>query len=99
MSGTNDHRRQSACLIVSINNYMSVYLYTPVTQIHVSQELSAVPCFPGQRVEVIMGTGMKMVQLRNPPHLGEWSLPHHLRRMLGCGAHNKIRAIIMMNLL
>jgi hypothetical protein len=46
-----------------------------------------------------MGTGMKMVQLRNPPLRGEWSLPHHLRRMLGCNAHNKVRAIIMMSLL
>jgi hypothetical protein len=79
---------------VSIKSYVSVYLYT-----YVSQELTAVPCFPGQRVEVIMGTGMKMVQLRNPPLHGEWSQPHHLRRMLGCGAHNRIRAIIMMSLL
>jgi hypothetical protein len=46
-----------------------------------------------------MVTGMKMVQLRNPPLRGEWSLPHHLRRMFGCGDHSKIKAIIMMSLL
>jgi hypothetical protein len=46
-----------------------------------------------------MGTGKKMFQLRNPPLHGKWSLPHHQRRMLGRGDHNKIRAIIMMRLL
>jgi len=84
---------------VSIKNYVICVLYTYVTQIYVGQKLTAVPCFTDQRVEVIMGTGMKMFQPRNPPLHGEWSLPHHLRRMLGCGAHNKIRVIIMMSLL
>jgi hypothetical protein len=43
-----------------------------------------------------MVTGMKMVQLRSLPLYGKWNLPHHPRRMLGCGDHSKIRATIMM---
>lgn len=95
---------KSACLVLMtaggkvpnlVNN--KTYICVPIHQC--KSELKAVSCLTGRRVEVIMGTGKKMFQLRNPPLPGEWSLPHHQRRMLGRGDHNKIRAIIMMSLL
>jgi hypothetical protein len=43
-----------------------------------------------------MVTEMMKVQLRSLPLHGEWSLPHHLRRMLGHGEHSRIRANVLM---
>jgi hypothetical protein len=52
--------------------------------------------FPGLRVEVSMVTEMTMSQLRSHPLHGEWSLPHHLRRMFGFGDHNKVKPHVLM---
>jgi hypothetical protein len=43
-----------------------------------------------------MVTEMMMVQLRNLPLHGKWSLPHHLRRTFGFGDHNKVKAHVLM---
>jgi hypothetical protein len=39
-----------------------------------------------------MVTEIMMAQLRSHPLHGEWSLPHHPRRMFGFGDHNRIKA-------
>jgi hypothetical protein len=43
-----------------------------------------------------MVTEMKMDQLRSHPLHGEWSLPHHLRRMSGFGDHNRVKPRVAM---
>jgi hypothetical protein len=43
-----------------------------------------------------MVTEMKMDQLRSHPLHGEWSLPHHLRRMSGFGDHSRVKARVAM---